>query len=879
MQTSTTVITVEALNITQACNGSPQPFPRPPVTMPTTKRTMTAPALSLTIPETQVSKDDTPAKYIMKNGNAIPHNELQSEEESVRSSICHSPSWDDATARQKRKERQEAGKKRKTEKKKQETEAKHAHKMKNRLTKRPPTNDRLSKMVFPPDHALSTPTTPTLPETKEERKTPSVHTRSRRGSLDMGIRSLLSWKSSRTTSAETSPTKGISPSNESGGFIGGLKLRLSQDATAQELMSTSSSVPDDQHAIPTKQDKTPPSPNASKATSINRTLPEQFPVQATMRTPSYEVLVPKPPHVSNGLSGDTARVAVGSQPSAEHVPIIININRGQKTRAPVSNDSSTDCSTQSGGYSQGYSSSSSKVRSSETSRQTASDSNSRGQRAETTLDNHNRIVHKSDTSMRRPGPTDLGTSSNYVQSQSRQSHDVALVAFEDQDRATRGNDLDTPQRWSPESFHTVKSRMSIESIKTATTPRARIVCALPFFKEDYVVPPLNPELSPTSSSIAESHELKSSKGIKGLKDAARAAFSRDDYLSSDDLINPDIAKALTAPRRFPLTRTAASIAPENISGQVPESEKLLGEALRRSTHATPSSIISTHSLSCPRIPGGSSNQGSGLATVRSKGHNTRASRGPSTDSSEDYSTYDDSSNVTTPISSTPTSQKSRPSELRSGMNEHDSRNSSTGTLPQKGKNSVVMSGARPPLADGEERFKPPKASERPLGKACQVSKADIDADLIHKPSLPHATSTLDLSFLPALKHEALTRSPNAKESRVGAGLSQPALIRPPPRTESEGSSFTSRAHPHLPSTKQQPIAKMLVECCSCHYYHDMPSKVYSCMASPASVVEDKERGVHGLVSTSVKCPWCGHGMSTACCGGWAAVIYLREKLH
>jgi hypothetical protein len=72
---------------------------------------------------------------------------------------------------------------------------------------------------------------------------------------------------------------------------------------------------------------------------------------------------------------------------------------------------------------------------------------------------------------------------------------------------------------------------------------------------------------------------------------------------------------------------------------------------------------------------------------------------------------------------------------------------------------------------------------------------------------------------------------------------------------------------------------MLVECCSCHFFHDMPSKVYECMVRPDGVVEDPTLGVSAAVTTTVKCPWCGHGMTTQCCSGYAAVVFLKEKLH
>lgn len=200
---------------------------------------------------------------------------------------------------------------------------------------------------------------------------------------------------------------------------------------------------------------------------------------------------------------------------------------------------------------------------------------------------------------------------------------------------------------------------------------------------------------------------------------------------------------------------------------------------------------------------------------------------------------------------------------------------------------------------------------------------------------PKAQSAIDLpstSFLPPLKHQSLHAKKNKVAKVMSASLSMsntpPADLDElhPPRTSSlqmsrnnssssqdssclvsAGAAYlqearkaapvppttTSRAlRPILshkntplgmssgsPERKGEPIAKVLVECCSCHFYLDMPSRVYECMAKPDSIVEDRSLGVSAAITTTVKCPWCGHGMSTKCCSGYAAVIYLKEKLH
>lgn len=74
----------------------------------------------------------------------------------------------------------------------------------------------------------------------------------------------------------------------------------------------------------------------------------------------------------------------------------------------------------------------------------------------------------------------------------------------------------------------------------------------------------------------------------------------------------------------------------------------------------------------------------------------------------------------------------------------------------------------------------------------------------------------------------------------------------------------------------EPSAKMFVECCSCTRYHDMPSKLYEAMSNPDEVLS---AGYAGSVSMTVKCPWCKHEMSTKCCAGFAAMVYIKERFH
>ncbi|KAI0391493.1 hypothetical protein F5Y17DRAFT_440554 [Xylariaceae sp. FL0594] len=116
------------------------------------------------------------------------------------------------------------------------------------------------------------------------------------------------------------------------------------------------------------------------------------------------------------------------------------------------------------------------------------------------------------------------------------------------------------------------------------------------------------------------------------------------------------------------------------------------------------------------------------------------------------------------------------------------------------------------------------------------------------------------------------------EARKTVPVPPVSSLRPPrPSYSQKNSSGSIRSA--VSQSRAEPLAKMLVECCNCHFFHDMPSRVYECMAKPDSVVEDKSLGVSAAITTMVRCPWCAHGMTTQCCSGYAAVVYLKEKLH
>ncbi|KAI0865013.1 hypothetical protein F4860DRAFT_462066 [Xylaria cubensis] len=160
------------------------------------------------------------------------------------------------------------------------------------------------------------------------------------------------------------------------------------------------------------------------------------------------------------------------------------------------------------------------------------------------------------------------------------------------------------------------------------------------------------------------------------------------------------------------------------------------------------------------------------------------------------------------------------------------------------------------------------------------------------PSSPPADLTEEV--MPRKSALKMSRNNSANGPELSATISIGAAYLQEARKTAPIAATSSRAlRPNFPQkhssssirstvsagNRAEPLAKMLVECCNCHFFHDMPSRVYECMAKPDSVVEDKTLGVSAAITTMVRCPWCAHGMTTQCCSGYAAVVYLKEKLH
>ena len=151
-------------------------------------------------------------------------------------------------------------------------------------------------------------------------------------------------------------------------------------------------------------------------------------------------------------------------------------------------------------------------------------------------------------------------------------------------------------------------------------------------------------------------------------------------------------------------------------------------------------------------------------------------------------------------------------------------------------------------------------------------------------------TTVDIGFVPQVRHHDYDQVPPPKSEARNArsfALSTRKPV-PAPLNPSKSTSTTTATEETLPLPKQRgvqlmddaPIAKVFVECCSCKYYHDMPSRQYEAMSNPEKVLTAQDKlGFAGALSMTVGCPWCKHEMSTRCCAGLAAIVYVKERLH
>ncbi|KAI9047500.1 hypothetical protein LZ554_008217 [Drepanopeziza brunnea f. sp. 'monogermtubi'] len=1015
--------------------SAPPPVPIKSIGRPVTTPLPSVAPAPLHLPHTKPPTSNGPSiKYLASMADeGIPQGGEASDGGSDTSSICQSPGWEHYNANRRKKSREVEGERRKREPEVTIPQAREGKQSegasRQRLSKPPPTSMRFTQMAISPERSMSAPAVPGLPfrqGMKESKKT--VSGKGRRASADTSRKAFIPWKSS-PHSPSTPPANGSSrksfamkPTVDDGGFMGGLKLE-------QLLIRQQNTSSGDEGQVPPvlQNDRNPdPRKRANiRSSSTSMAVPTQHPslihedrcaqaVESVRDSDSPVATVSLPPSTGHGiaLSEGNTRTGRRSHPPSlsRHFPDAKEVGSSERDSVISRNPMYSDLRNVEDRPKHGRAASMALPPADEDRPKHGRAASMASPPAAHSLPlSSERAKTAQRPALQKSYPPDSGARASYVRHQRQESEVKAIMALQDQDADAAKNPRGRrPSVTKVMAYVRSRSRSRQPSQDLATSagerklmpdkksaeksrPDKKSADKTRFMSEDDVIKQLHLELStkaPDGTSNQTRTRSSSSKrpSFQAFRNAAKSAFSRNS--SKARPASPSSEKS------FATARESRS------SSKAPSSKRASIEV-----HGTSDSTLRKAENVFPEVasPPGVSDSGVHLATdsraSESRGKSVDMGRGhipandlpegqgqsnhtrsATTDSSEEYSTLDESSNVTTPAASRPNSQKdnfsgrghldhqivtdtiknttltvieatpkspvlnsafsfeegvdsvARPSWGREGVELEPTEDEDQMKLPTGEKASTDFQGSQPtgPI------LKAPLNSPSPPVPPIPVQSAHI-ADLQRKPSMSRSWSTPelqhDLSFLPALKHQPLTRprrsnekdnnKPKGKENEATPSklpvtplvskysppvetplrtLSRPptVLMASPPTPKSEGSSpahsnYLQNARLSLPRTPKttfpsstfsphhqigsDPIAKMLVVCCSCKYFHDMPSKVYECMTKPYNVITDRDLGVSGVVSTAVKCPWCGHGMSTACCAGYAAMVYLKERLH
>ncbi|CAI6090463.1 unnamed protein product [Clonostachys chloroleuca] len=224
------------------------------------------------------------------------------------------------------------------------------------------------------------------------------------------------------------------------------------------------------------------------------------------------------------------------------------------------------------------------------------------------------------------------------------------------------------------------------------------------------------------------------------------------------------------------------------------------------------------------------------------------------------------------------------------------------TRPGMGRRTESVSSVQSVLLP---RIKQQNGQQKEANKAKSIKASKSKADDDKAPALRDLIMSKDESSAaapwPASYLEAARKAAPVKESKTPPKMpGSPALSAPPappaavvpsplpsappsvkatsPPTSRKSSDSSPGVRPA--SLSDESVAKMLVQCCCCKCYHDMPSNLYAAMNDPEAMLDLEEHNEFaGSMSMSIKCPWCKHDMNTKCCAGYAAILHVQERLH
>ncbi|CAH0048236.1 unnamed protein product [Clonostachys solani] len=218
------------------------------------------------------------------------------------------------------------------------------------------------------------------------------------------------------------------------------------------------------------------------------------------------------------------------------------------------------------------------------------------------------------------------------------------------------------------------------------------------------------------------------------------------------------------------------------------------------------------------------------------------------------------------------------------------------TRPGMGRRTESVSSVQSVLLP---RIKQQNGQQKENNKAKSIKQSKADdrnapalRDLIMSKDESSAAAPWPASYLEAARKAAPVKESKTPPKMPGSPAlpASPTPAVPPipsappsvkatsPPTSRKSSDSTPGVRPD--SMNSEPVAKMLVQCCYCKCYHDMPSNLYAAMNDPEAMLNLEEHNEFaGSISMSIKCPWCKHDMNTKCCAGYAAILHVQERLH
>ena len=96
---------------------------------------------------------------------------------------------------------------------------------------------------------------------------------------------------------------------------------------------------------------------------------------------------------------------------------------------------------------------------------------------------------------------------------------------------------------------------------------------------------------------------------------------------------------------------------------------------------------------------------------------------------------------------------------------------------------------------------------------------------------------------------------------------------------SEGTATSPREKQSHPASEAEPLSKILVRCCGCGYFHDVPHTIYDRMTAELEEPLQGQDERSEQKEKHVRCPWCRHVLGVKCCAGYVALVQLKERLH